>query len=112
MSASTERPVQAVLTPWVIALIALIGLNAFSQEYSRTRRDESSGKITLTQSGEFANATGNFTGSLVFLTAQSSHHAAILVSQILGLEVTHEEPLAEFPHGAVRGRAPPAGLLA
>lgn len=113
MTVSTERPIHAaVMTPWVIVLVALIGLNAFSQEYSRVRRDDSTGKAALTQPVEVANTSGNFSGPLVFLTAHSTSYAAILVSQVLGLEVSHEEPLAEFPHGAVRGRAPPVKIQA
>jgi hypothetical protein len=111
MSASAERPIPTVLTPWVFVLVALIGLNAVTQDYSRARRNDSNGKAGISQPAEIPNSLGNFTSPLVFLIPHSIHRAAILVSLVLSVELTREEPLSDFPQGAVRGRAPPTGLL-
>jgi hypothetical protein len=111
MHAPTERPIPAALAPWVVVLVALIGLNAITQDHSRGRRSDSTGKAEISQPADVLVAAGNFAGPLVFLIPHSAYHAATPVSGLLGVEISHEEPLSEFPQGGVRGRAPPAGLL-
>ena len=112
MPAPSNRPIHAALIPWVIVLVVLIGLNAITPDYSGPRKTDSSGETGFSQALDVLPVPGNFANPLVFLIPQSTCRAPILVSRGLSLEVFAEDPWFEFPHGAVKGRAPPAGSIA
>jgi hypothetical protein len=112
MPASTDRPLHAVLIPWVIALVALIGLNAVVPDYSRTRKNDSNGETGLSQPADAPPAPGHISSPLVFLIPHVTCRAAILVSHVVCLEVFRAERPAALPQGAVHGRAPPTGSIA
>jgi hypothetical protein len=112
MPESTERPIHAVLIPWVIALVALLGWNAILPHHSRNRETDFSGESRISQPADVPFALGQAASQQVFVIPHSTCRSTILVSRVLCIEVFREVPAITSPQGAVRGRAPPDGWLA
>ena len=106
-----DRSIRTALIPWVMALVALIGLSSIALDYSRARKSSSLGEAGVTQMAENPAAPGQMAHPLVFVSPESFREAAILSSRLLRMEVLRVEPLISSHAGAPQGRAPPVGSL-
>jgi hypothetical protein len=111
MHTPEDRTIRTALIPWVMALVALIGLSSMVPDYSRIRKSGSSGEASVTQLADSPSALGNVAHPLAFLSPVSIREAAILTSQLLRVEVLRIEPLTPSLDGVPQGRAPPASSL-
>jgi hypothetical protein len=112
MQPPEDRSLRTALIPWVMALVALIGLSSVAPDYSRNRKSGTSGEASVSQLADNPQAQGNLASPLVFLAPESLHEAAALSSRFLLIEALRMEPLIHSPEGVAQGRAPPASSLA
>jgi len=110
MTVFDHRSVRTVLTPWVIAIVALFGLNALVPDQSHARESDSSDGIGLMKLADYAQTPGRITNPLVFLAPPPSGGTCSvgLASLFLRIETRRDQPVFHFCEGANRGRAPPA----
>lgn len=106
-----DRSIRTALIPWVMALVALIGMSSIALDYSRARKSGSLGEAGVTQLAENPAAPGQMAHPLVFISPESFRVAAVLSSRLLRVEVLRSEPLTPSLSGMPQGRAPPAGHL-
>ena len=112
MTATNHRTCNRTMIPWVIALVALIGLNAIVSEHSRGRMREVSDEIGLSQIADDAQTLARTANPLLLFTPDCSETSASpgLSSRLLSIETGREHPVATVLGGAIRGRAPPGGV--
>ena len=114
MTISNHRSCRAVLIPWVITLVALVGMNALAPNHARMRKTESSDIARLSQLSDEAQTPARVSNLPVFLAPQLtvSDWAMSLMSQFLCMETHRQQPPLQARKGAMRGRAPPIRPLA
>lgn len=113
MDSPDHRPLRTAWIPWVIALVVLFGVNALVPDQSRSRRDEASEEIGISQLSDHAQAPGRITHPLVFLIPDFSGKFGFLSasSSILHIETRRDLPVVQSLDGAVQGRAPPVTAI-
>ena len=113
MTRPTHRTVRTALIPWVIALVALFGLNVLIPDYSDSKKSESPDEIGLSQLAHHTQATGRFFNPQVFLDPSLSDGIGFLNSSSLFLCIENRRDILVIQSlpGAVQGRAPPVNLL-
>ncbi|MGD7652373.1 MAG: hypothetical protein ACQCXQ_04095 [Verrucomicrobiales bacterium] len=99
-----------MLIPWVITLVALVGLNALVPLHGRVRKTDCSDIAGLSQLSDDAQSPARVSSLPVFLASQASGAdlATFLTSQLLCIESLRQQAPLETRDGAIRGRAPPA----
>lgn len=104
-----HRSVRAVLIPWVIALVTLIGLNALVSDHARIRKSQSSGELELSQLADDLRPLGRVSGGQDFSVPDSTDltGAPGFSSRLVLMDPRREHRLPRFENGAIRGRAPP-----
>ena len=109
MTPSGHRPVRTALIPWVIAFVALLGINVVVPDHSRARRNEASDEIGLSQLADNAQPAGRTFNPLVFHAPGSPEWIGFLSPPwlFLCIEGRRELPTVESSRGTVHGRAPP-----
>jgi hypothetical protein len=109
MTPSGHRPVRTALIPWVIALVALLGINVLVPDHSRSRRNEASDEIGLSQLPDNALPAGRTSNPLVCHAPGSPEWIGFLSFPwlFLCIEVRRDLPAVESFRGTVQGRAPP-----
>ncbi len=114
MTNANHRPYRAVLIPWVITLVALVGLNALAPSNGRTRKNDSSEIAGLSQLADDAQTTARLSNLPVFLAPRltEADWAISLTSRLLCLETLRQQAPLQARNGAIRGRAPPVRALA
>ncbi len=114
MSHPDHRPFRTVLTPWVIAMVTLIGFSALIPDHARARKFESSGELELSQLADDTTLPGRASSSQVFLTScrQAVTTALCASSQLILIDKRRGQSMFRAKEGAIRGRAPPAWRLA
>jgi len=114
MSSSDPRSARTALIPWVIALVALFGMNAFVQDHSRIGKGDSADGMGLSQVADDAQILGRVASSQAHLAPSPSTQAGFLglTSSLLGIEICRIAPAFQAVRGALRGRAPPGFWLA
>lgn len=95
--------------PWVLALVALLGLNSVYREDSRVRRNDPIDGIGLSLASQDPEMAGRVSNPLVPgppapLIDTTSHDPG---ETFVKLEAGRIVVLASLRHGAVQGRAPP-----
>lgn len=113
MSPSTNRTVRAAWILWVLALVALFGLNALAPDHSYSKNGDSSDEIELSQSADDALKPGRIFNPQPFLHPTPTGEIGFLDSSSLFLciETARQLTAAQSLRGVVQGRAPPAGSL-
>jgi hypothetical protein len=106
-----DRSIRTALIPWVMALVALIGLSSMAPDFSRNRKNGPSGEASVTLLAENPSAPGTMANQLVFLTPESIRHAAISSSRLSRVEIPRIEPSIPSLCGVPQGRAPPVDPL-
>lgn len=114
MNRSDPRPTRTALIPWVIALVALFGMNAFVQDHSRIGKGDFADGMGLSQVADDAQILGRVASPQAYLAMPPSTKAGFLglTSSLLGIEICRIAPAFQAARGALRGRAPPAVWLA
>lgn len=114
MSSSDHRPIRTALIPWVIALVALFGLNALVPIFSITKKSECPEGVRLSQLADDGQIPGRVTSPLVYLEPPPANGARFHGSAwvLRRIETRRDQPVVQTLDGAVRGRAPPAKALA
>ncbi len=97
------------MIPWVMALIALVGLNALAPIHRLTKKHESSHESGLSEFSDDVQIRGRFSDPLVFSEPESGDEAGMNPSlrPVPRLETQSAQPHARATGGAVLGRAPP-----
>ena len=113
MTSSDHRPFRTALIPWVIALVALFGLNALAPIFSITKKSECPEGVGLSQLADDGQIPGRVTSPLVYLDPPAAdgtrfHGIAWVLRRI---ETRRDHPVAQALGGAIRGRAPPEKAL-
>lgn len=95
--------------PWILALVALLGINAVSRDDSRARRNDSVDGVGLSIAAKDVEAAGRVSDPLVFGPPSPpidtiSHDPA---SKFVNLEAGEDFEPANLRHGVAQGRAPP-----
>lgn len=109
MNSPENRQLRTVLIPWVIALVALFGVNALIPDQSRSRRSEAPDEIGISQLADNAQTPGRPMHPLVYLTPDFLNQFGFFnsFSSIHHIETRRQMPVVQSPEGAVQGRAPP-----
>jgi hypothetical protein len=109
-----HRPFRTVLIPWVIALVTLFGLSALVPDHARARKFESSGELELSQPADDGTPPGRISNSQVFQVSWRQVVTGVQSSssQLVLIEKRRGQPVFRSRKGAIRGRAPPTGLVA
>jgi hypothetical protein len=109
MSRVESRPLHGALIPWVIALVAMLGLNSLAPELARSARRDAPDGIKPT---ELAQQTPAGRILNLQISADPSPLNGIRFRSpagvFLSIECRVDAPVAQSFAGAVRGRAPPA----
>jgi len=104
---------RTALIPWVIALVALFGLNAIAPNHSLTKKSDSLRGIGLSQQSADIQTPGRFSNSLAYVAPTPCDWAmAPGSSLLLCIETRMDHTVVQSLRGAVRGRAPPWKALA
>lgn len=113
MDSPDHRSLRTAWIPWVIALVALFGVNAVVPDQSRSRRTETSEEIGLSQLADNSQTPGRISHPLVFLIPDFSRQSGPLgaSSSILPIESRRDLPAFRSIEGAVQGRAPPVTAI-
>jgi hypothetical protein len=95
--------------PWVLAVVALLGINALSRDDSRVRLNETDDGVGISFAAKDLGTIGRVSYPLVFgppapLTETVCHDTG---SKFVKLEAGKDFDPAGLRHGAARGRAPP-----
>lgn len=104
-----NKTIRVAMIPWVMAIIALIGLNALASVHRFTKKQESGHESAISELSDEAQTRGRMADPLVYIeptTATEGKPAGP------GTHVPHVDPHAgvidsDFKGGRVRGRAPP-----
>jgi hypothetical protein len=114
MSCPDLRPARTALIPWVLALVALFGLNVFVQDHSHVGKGDAGEGMGLSQSADDAPILGRVSNPQACLAAPPAANAGFLdlPSSLLCIETRRVEPVLQSARGVLRGRAPPAARIA
>jgi hypothetical protein len=112
MIASDHRTGNRTMIPWVLALVALIGINALVSAHSRGRMREVSEEIGLSQIADDAQSLARVSSPLILFSPR--HSEAVggfgLSSKLLLIGNSRVDSVATSLEGAVHGRAPPGEI--
>lgn len=113
MNSTDNRPVRTALIPWVVALVALLALNALAPDLSLAKKCESSKATGLSQLADSDQTLGRVSSPLLFISPAPSAGIGLLdLSSLLRCSENRRNlPLIRWLEGAVQGRAPPADSL-
>jgi hypothetical protein len=102
------------MIPWVVALVALFGLNALAPGCFNTKKSESPEGIGLCQPADEVAIPARVSNPLVYCEPSPSDRARFLALflGLLRIETHRDQPAVEALEGAPQGRAPPAPALA
>lgn len=112
MTASDNRLAPSALIPWVFVLVALIGCNITPNPVS-VRKGKYLEGSSLSQVASQALPSGAISTPPVFMIASPCAWIRLdgPSSLRLGIETAGAEAFAGVWSGAVRGRAPPVGII-
>ncbi len=110
MTEEEKRTPRNAWIPWVLALVALLGLNAICGDYSRTRRDESPDGVGLSLAAKDSATAGRVSDPLMLAPPGPRLEASanLIVVTRFGIMALEERIPATMRRGAMQGRAPPA----
>ena len=114
MTITNHRSYRAVLIPWVITLVALVGLNALVPNHGRTRKSDSSEIAGLSQLADDARTLARISNLPVFLSPQLTEADWTMshTARLLCIETLRQQTPRQARNGAIRERAPPVRPLA
>ncbi len=110
MSLPENKTLRVAVIPWVMAIIALVGLNALASVHRFTKKQESSHESSISEISDDLQTRGRISDPLVFIEPDTEEETKPVVSNIL-IPLILPEPVVidtGFKAGVVRGRAPPA----
>ena len=96
--------------PWVLAVVALLGINAPSRDDSPVRRNDTIDGVGLSVAAKDLGTAGRVSDPLIFGPPPQPINTVHLDpgSTFLKLEAGDEFDAAGMRHGVARGRAPPS----
>lgn len=111
MTAPEPRNIRTVLIPWVMALVALFGLNAITTDQFRSRKGEAPEEVGITQLADDASSSGRISNPQIFIIPEGFHEVWLPQQSCFlpRVEIGAKQPTVAGLRGAVQGRAPPAG---
>ena len=108
------RTLRSKLPPWAILLIGLFALNALAPAPARTKKSESTGEVGLSQKVDGVQEGGS--GNSPVETAPPPTLELVVLpgsaSRIPRSAAPADLPPPQRLNEAIRGRAPPPGVLA
>lgn len=109
MSLPEHKTIRTTLIPWIVAIVALLGLNALASVHRFTKKDESSHKSAISELSDEIQARGGVSDPLVFIEPAVQEEAAPSEAGIPVPQVRVPGVLMEtgVRAGGVQGRAPP-----
>jgi hypothetical protein len=112
MSRFEARQLSCAWIPWVIAVVAMLGLNGLAPELAVSMRKAAADEIKSSQIAHPAHLAGR---ALNFpISSDPSPFGTGLISPpgfFLGIEGSGERPVVEVLAGAGHGRAPPVAVV-
>jgi hypothetical protein len=109
MSISENKLIHATMIPWVIALVAFVGLSALLPGHRANKREESSHDSGISATSDDVAMRGRSADPVVYLEPISDEEikASKSFSVIPWIEVHSHLIATDCVAGAVQGRAPP-----
>lgn len=110
MSLPENKTIRLAVIPWIMAIIALIGLSALASVHRFTKKLESSQESAISELSDEAQPGGRVSGPLVLIEPATEEVTIPAVTYTL---VPHIVPpsvliVPDFKAGKIQGRAPPA----
>ncbi|GAA5115635.1 hypothetical protein JIN84_20135 [Luteolibacter yonseiensis] len=114
MSHSENKLLHATMIPWVIALVAFVGLGALLPGQRAGKRQETSHDSGISALSDDVQLRGRPVEPVAYLepSAADDIKASPVFSWIPRIEARFTRPTGDPVDGAVRGRAPPAWDIA
>lgn len=114
MSISENKLIHATMIPWVIALVAFVGLSALLPGHRANKREEASHDSGISATSDDVAMRGRAADPVVYLEPISEEgiKASRSFSLIPRIEVHSSRIVTECVAGAVQGRAPPEREIA
>ena len=109
MESEPMRQHRIAWIPWILALVALLGINAFVREDFRARRGDADDVVGLSIPAKNLGTTGRFSDPLVFGPPPAPIDTAPrdCVPVFVKLDAGEDFDPASMRRGVARGRAPP-----
>lgn len=114
MPPSETRFIHATMIPWVLALVALVGLSALLPGQRISKRQETSHDSGISSLSDDVQMRGRSADPVVFLEPAVGEEirAGSSFTWIPRILARHSQPTTDCFVGAVQGRAPPLGKIA
>lgn len=109
MTLEETRTPRNAWIPWVLALVALLGLNAICGDYTRARRDESPDGVGLSLAAKDNGSVGRMVDPVVLAPPGPRLEAPsnVVVAVRMGRIADGDAAPSTLRRGAMQGRAPP-----
>lgn len=109
MSLPEHKAIRTALIPWIMAVIALIGLSALASVHRFTKKQESSHESAISELSDEVLTRGRVSDPLVFIEPAGKESGKPTVSYTLVPIIALPGAFAgtSFRAGKVQGRAPP-----
>ncbi|RYD23309.1 MAG: hypothetical protein EOP88_04670 [Verrucomicrobiaceae bacterium] len=109
MSLPEHKTIRTALIPWIVAIVALIGLNALASVHRFTKKDESSHESAISELSDEVVAGIRVSEPLVYIEPAAAEEKP---SALVWTPVPHVAAPGVFIStgvriGGVQGRAPP-----
>lgn len=109
MSVPEHKTIRTALIPWILAIVALVGLNALASVHRFTKKDESSHESAISELSDEVVAGIRVSEPLVYIepSAEEEGPAALSWTPVPYLAAPGIVIPTGVRIGGVRGRAPP-----